>query len=789
MIQETPDSGSLYRDKDEFYTKLNENYDQIRVINTTGGGGIIYAGIHRRLSQKVVLKRIRSKALKVLDREMEKQALMELKHTYLPRIVDFWSFEDETYTVMEFIEGKSLQEHLDNGRRFSQKEVIRLTRQLAEVLKYLHESPRHIIHCDVKPANIMLTPEDNICLIDFNIAVSAGGKADDTVGYSVGYSPVEQILSVDEFKRRRREKAVQNAQAQAAQAQAAQALANPVRGGTVIDDAPVRGGTVIDDAPVRGGTVIDDALVRGGTVIDDAPVRGGTIIDDAPVRGGTIIDDAPVRGGTVLDETPAEKPATRTEAARQEATVMDEGLERMRRRYGTRLRMNEYSDIYAACATMYHLLTGRMPESCFDTITPVEVLVPSVNDAFAQILMHGLEQDPKKRFSTSAKFLKALNNLAKSTRRYRRMRISQDLVTVLLVIVFAAGTVSAALGFKRWTAENSTDRLQAAAELYGMADYEGALVWLQEKVFDLPSTLGDVQMAQAYYIAGNCSLNMADYPDAVSYYQKAIFLDSGRPEYYRDYGIALARSGNAAMAEETLEQARARGLGSDDLLLLSGEIHGALGNLDAAIDELTRCASQSEDESIRVRAALKLDDLVTANSLNDHQAQLARREILEPIYETLHTAARLPLMSRMAQLYLEMGQGVTGVADENLLYITMAADLLRVVLDEGYATLQDWLNLAICHQNTGSFREGMECLDEAEKRYPKNYRISLRRAYLAVSEQAERDEDERDYTAFKEAYDRCMALYNTQNHSEPDPEVTVLEQIYNEAVRFGWLTE
>ena len=196
MNRDTPShiDGSSYRDKSDFYRRLNENYDNIVQINS-GGGGIIYSGIHKRLGQKVVLKKIRTDRVNLISKDLEIKVLLNLKHTYLPRILDFWSYNDEVYTVMEYIEGKSLKECIDEGRHFSEKEVIRLTRQLAEVLKYLHESSLHIIHGDIKPANIMLTPEDNICLIDFNVSVLQSEGIDSTIGYSDCYAPVEQLIA------------------------------------------------------------------------------------------------------------------------------------------------------------------------------------------------------------------------------------------------------------------------------------------------------------------------------------------------------------------------------------------------------------------------------------------------------------------------------------------------------------------------------------------------------------------------------------------------------------------
>ena len=79
------------------------------------------------------------------------------------------------YTVMDYIAGESLDKPLKRGERFEQPRVIRWACELLEALCYLHSRPPYgILHGDIKPANIMLRPDDRICLIDFNIALALG---------------------------------------------------------------------------------------------------------------------------------------------------------------------------------------------------------------------------------------------------------------------------------------------------------------------------------------------------------------------------------------------------------------------------------------------------------------------------------------------------------------------------------------------------------------------------------------------------------------------------------------
>lgn len=142
----------------------------------SGGGGIVYLGRHVRLDKLVVLKadkRTLAAKPEVLRREVD--ALKNLSHTYIPQVYDFVAEGDTVYTVMDYIEGESLDRHLQRGEHFPQPQLIKWSCQLLEALCYLHGRPPHgILHSDIKPANIMLTPQGDICLIDFNIALALG---------------------------------------------------------------------------------------------------------------------------------------------------------------------------------------------------------------------------------------------------------------------------------------------------------------------------------------------------------------------------------------------------------------------------------------------------------------------------------------------------------------------------------------------------------------------------------------------------------------------------------------
>ncbi len=184
--------------------KEDKEYTAPKVIASTykiierigsGGGGVVYLANHLRMNKLVVLKADKRKLTTredLLRREVD--TLKKLSHTYIPQVYDFFVEDDTVYTVIDYIEGESLDKPLKRGERFSQPQVIKWGMQLLEALCYLHNPehknpPEGFVHSDIKPANIMCRPNGDICLIDFNIALALGEA--NAVGRSPGYASPE----------------------------------------------------------------------------------------------------------------------------------------------------------------------------------------------------------------------------------------------------------------------------------------------------------------------------------------------------------------------------------------------------------------------------------------------------------------------------------------------------------------------------------------------------------------------------------------------------------------------
>jgi serine/threonine protein kinase len=128
--------------------------------------------------------------------QMEAHLLAGLTHPHLPRIYDSFAEDERWYLVMDYIEGQTLEQYLStlHAGRLSLDATLAVGIQLASVLNYLHTRPTPIIFRDLKPLNVMITPENDVFLIDFGIArIFKPGQEKDTANYAtLGYAAPEQ---------------------------------------------------------------------------------------------------------------------------------------------------------------------------------------------------------------------------------------------------------------------------------------------------------------------------------------------------------------------------------------------------------------------------------------------------------------------------------------------------------------------------------------------------------------------------------------------------------------------
>ncbi|TDO87817.1 serine/threonine-protein kinase [Halanaerobium saccharolyticum] len=175
---------------------LNNRYKIIKEIGR-GGMAIVYSARDTLLERRVALKMMRPEYKsddKFIDKfRQEARAVARLSHPNVVSIYDIVVDEERIYLVMEIVEGKTLKDIIEERSKLSIVESLEIARQIAAALTVAHGN--QIVHCDIKPHNIILTDEMEVKVTDFGIARAVSNstvRVTETVVGSAHYFSPEQ---------------------------------------------------------------------------------------------------------------------------------------------------------------------------------------------------------------------------------------------------------------------------------------------------------------------------------------------------------------------------------------------------------------------------------------------------------------------------------------------------------------------------------------------------------------------------------------------------------------------
>src|SRR5258708_12696259 len=182
-----------------------------RVMKPLGGGGmkLVYLAEDLRLAARPCA--LAEMVDTFTSPETQKQAvaafqggadmLAQLSNEHIPRVFGRLRDQNRHYLVMEYIEGITLEQKInENGGKLPESEVIDVALQVLDTLEYLHNLEPPVIYRDLKPSNVMLTPSEQIKLIDFGIARLFQPLSNATMIGTQGYAPPEQYRGKVEFR-------------------------------------------------------------------------------------------------------------------------------------------------------------------------------------------------------------------------------------------------------------------------------------------------------------------------------------------------------------------------------------------------------------------------------------------------------------------------------------------------------------------------------------------------------------------------------------------------------------
>lgn len=154
------------------YYEAGEKVSGYSVLKIIGEGryGIAYLGVNNK-DEKCVIKQLKKEMLEETRKKLfyEEKILQDLNYPNFPRFISKFKDEDREGYILEYVEGKVIQDLLVREQyEFSKNEIYRICGQLLDLVEILHNN--NIVHRDIRPTNVILKENGDIALIDFGLA-------------------------------------------------------------------------------------------------------------------------------------------------------------------------------------------------------------------------------------------------------------------------------------------------------------------------------------------------------------------------------------------------------------------------------------------------------------------------------------------------------------------------------------------------------------------------------------------------------------------------------------------
>ena len=178
-VLEGSDSGESEdspRNAEDWLHLLPPQIGRYRVVRTLGAGGmgVVFEGVDEELQRKVAIKTLKVRNVRAPDKQMflsEARQLARLNHPRVVKIFDVGRIDKRPFFVMEWLDGTTLQERLNECSRLTFDLAANLFLQIVDALEAVHRIG--IVHRDVKPGNVMVSRGGTACaLLDFGLAES-----------------------------------------------------------------------------------------------------------------------------------------------------------------------------------------------------------------------------------------------------------------------------------------------------------------------------------------------------------------------------------------------------------------------------------------------------------------------------------------------------------------------------------------------------------------------------------------------------------------------------------------
>lgn len=707
-------------DAAQWAADLGSGYSRIYPLKE-GGMGTLYCAHKDSLDVDVVIKRVKQKFKGRLDERAEANILKTLKHKYLPRIYDVIESPDGyIYTIMDMIPGENMQQYIEAHGPAGQKLAYRWACQLCEVVAYLHAQVPPILHCDIKPSNIMITPSGDICVIDFNTSLvfSKGMLA---IGATPGYAAPEQYTRPETIM-----------------------LSGTAPTSPIEETMPLRG--------YKEGVAYRNAVPSvktGSHSVTAAQATGaggyGTISKRTDVYG---------IGATLYYAVTGQKPnhslkdvrpiaSYKLKLSRSFLQIIDRAMKKRQEE-----RFRDAQEMLRALQDI-HTIDGRY-QRVVRSLKMLALASAALAVSGAVLIVLGVQRIGVERYAA----YDALVRKGRTAGEEMRFDEAQQSLDQAILIY--------------------DDQLEAYVEqavlLYRQGKYQECIDAV-ETIRSRPlKYYSEQSVANLYNIAAKANYELGNYETAATMYQKALEYAPSVSSYYQGAATAMIQLGDFSGAEEILarmKQAIPDAEQSCDYQLVQSELMRAQGSYEQALTAAYAAMEVGADDDQLARAYRQAATI--CEEMGDDNL-LEEIGLLEEGIERVSDGYYNVLAGQLASAYLRQAE-----ATADAQYQKKALAVYQQMEANGNGSAEVRLNTAMLQYQLRDFTQAMQTLQSLQADYPSDYRVYK---WLTLA-QAEIDyESSASYTKTLEYYSRASELYRTaQAAGEYDAQMAELDRL------------
>ena len=476
------------------------------------------------------------------------------------------------------------------------------------------------------------------------------------------------------------------------------------------------------------------------------------------------------------------------------------------------------SDIYSLGCVLYHILTGHAPNVNFECIESMDQSGAEISEGLRIIISKMMQLYPDNRYQNGAEYLEAVKNCYKLDHRYLAMRRREKIMAISAACFFIAGAGLIGFGIRQQQIYQDSEyenQILDADRYIEEQDYKDAIALVEQLEEVYPTKLKAYErelyylyascqyqeclsrsdqifadqilnengegalgvIADIYYIRANANYELNQYSQAIADVEQAIKYDDSRSMYYRDYSLFLAKNGNHEKAKSVLAQAKQYGLENDSLKFIEAEIDYAEGDYESACKEVRKLIDRVSDEEMKRRAIMLCLDAYKA--MGEYEQEI---ELIKETADGMNIGHKIAFQQYEAQAYIDLAGVDTKNASE---YKNKALDIFKELKAEGRSTYRLEENIAILYENQGQLEAAQEQLQQMKEKYPDDYRVYKRLAFLEADIQQHLENVDRDYRQMNEYYVLAKKLYEKQKNQ--DMEMQALELQMQDVIAGGWL--